>query len=56
MGAPPFAYPDEAGLPIGGPKSNKYVMLEVHYNNPALKDGKLIKLTCNLRYTIRYNH
>lgn len=39
MGAPPFVYPEEAGLPIGGPKSNKYVMLEVHYNNPELKDG-----------------
>ncbi|XP_063825725.1 tyramine beta-hydroxylase [Ostrinia nubilalis] len=37
MGAPPFIYPQEAGLPLGGPNANKYVMLEVHYNNPELK-------------------
>nr|CAD7448509.1 unnamed protein product [Timema bartmani] len=34
MGAPPFVYPEEAGLPIGGPDFNPYVMLEIHYNNP----------------------
>ncbi|KAI5633676.1 tyramine beta-hydroxylase [Phthorimaea operculella] len=37
MGATPFTYPAEAGLPIGGPDSNKFVMLEVHYNNPEMK-------------------
>lgn len=37
MGANPFAYPEEAGLPIGGPNFNHYIMLEVHYNNPELK-------------------
>nr|CAG4643081.1 EOG090X0318 [Ilyocryptus agilis] len=36
-GAGPFVYPPEAGLPIGGPDFNPYVMLEVHYNNPALR-------------------
>lgn len=40
MGAPPFVYPKEAGLPFGGPAANKYVMLEVHYNNPEMLDGK----------------
>lgn len=35
----PFTYPEEAGLPIGGPKFSRYVMLEVHYNNPELKEG-----------------
>ncbi|CAK1580485.1 unnamed protein product [Parnassius mnemosyne] len=55
MGAPPFAYPEEAGLPIGGPNSNKYVMLEVHYNNPELKNdwvdssGIILHLTPNRR-------
>lgn len=29
----------EAGLPIGGPDFNPYVMLEVHYNNPPLRGG-----------------
>lgn len=29
----------EAGLPIGGPDFNPYVMLEVHYNNPSIRGG-----------------
>ncbi|GFS41547.1 dopamine beta-hydroxylase [Trichonephila inaurata madagascariensis] len=36
----PFTYPEEAGLPIGGPEFSRYVMLEVHYNNPELKDAE----------------
>ncbi|GJQ79982.1 Tbh, partial [Trypoxylus dichotomus] len=39
MGATAFTYPEEAGLPIGGPDFNKYIMLEVHYNNPKLRSG-----------------
>lgn len=42
MGARPFTYPAEAGLPLGGPAANKYVMLEVHYNNPELRNGDLL--------------
>ncbi|XP_039288853.1 dopamine beta-hydroxylase [Nilaparvata lugens] len=38
MGATPFSYPPEAGLPIGGSDFNRFVMLEVHYNNPQMKD------------------
>ncbi|XP_021938401.1 dopamine beta-hydroxylase [Zootermopsis nevadensis] len=34
MGALPFSYPEEAGLPIGGSDFNPYIMLEIHYNNP----------------------
>ncbi|KAJ1523754.1 hypothetical protein ONE63_001587 [Megalurothrips usitatus] len=49
MGATPFVYPKEAGLPIGGPQFNPYVMLEVHYNNPENKsdwvDSSGIRLT-----------
>ena len=33
--------PEEAGIPIGGPKFSRYVMLEVHYNNPGLIAGTL---------------
>jgi dopamine beta-monooxygenase len=29
----------EAGLPIGGPDFNPYIMLEVHYNNPEKRTG-----------------
>ncbi|CAH4028352.1 unnamed protein product [Pieris brassicae] len=55
MGAPPFVYPKEAGLPLGGTAANKYVMLEVHYNNPEVKDdwidssGITLHLTANRR-------
>ncbi|XP_046966055.1 tyramine beta-hydroxylase [Vanessa cardui] len=55
MGAPPFIYPQEAGLPLGGPKANKYVMLEVHYNNPDLRNdwvdssGIILHITDNRR-------
>ncbi|UYV66179.1 DBH, partial [Cordylochernes scorpioides] len=35
----PFPYPEEAGLPIGGPDFSRYVMLEVHYNNPDHRAG-----------------
>ncbi|KAF5288049.1 hypothetical protein FQR65_LT12099 [Abscondita terminalis] len=38
MGAKPFTYPEEAGLPFGGDDFNPYIMLEVHYNNPDLKN------------------
>ncbi|KAG6444520.1 hypothetical protein O3G_MSEX003409 [Manduca sexta] len=55
MGAPPFTYPKEAGLPLGGPEANKYVMLEVHYNNPELRkdwvdsSGIVLHVTGNRR-------
>jgi dopamine beta-monooxygenase len=29
----------EAGLPVGGPDFNPYVMLEIHYNNPERRTG-----------------
>lgn len=39
IGAGPFSYPAEAGLAIGGPGFSEFVMLEVHYNNPGLRQG-----------------
>jgi len=37
-----FIFPwQEAGLPIGGPDFNSYIMLEVHYNNPGLRKGNV---------------
>ncbi|XP_044728574.1 tyramine beta-hydroxylase [Chrysoperla carnea] len=55
MGALPFVYPKEAGLPIGGPNYNLYVMIEVHYDNPKLKadwidsSGFRLTISPNLR-------
>ncbi|XP_035207387.1 dopamine beta-hydroxylase-like [Stegodyphus dumicola] len=51
MGALPFTYPEEAGLPIGGPGFSRYVMLEVHYNNPELKEGLVDSSGVTLSYT-----
>ncbi|GIX69823.1 dopamine beta-hydroxylase [Caerostris darwini] len=51
MGALPFTYPEEAGLPIGGPSFSRYVMLEVHYNNPELKAGVIDSSGITLTYT-----
>ncbi|KAK2157256.1 hypothetical protein LSH36_194g01002 [Paralvinella palmiformis] len=39
MGAEPLTYPEEAGAPIGGSDYSRYVMLEIHYNNPDHKQG-----------------
>ncbi|XP_075227699.1 tyramine beta hydroxylase [Lycorma delicatula] len=56
MGATPFTYPKEAGLPVGGPDYNSYGMLEVHYNNPELKSdwvdssGVRVHVTDKLRH------
>lgn len=41
MGASAFTYPKEAGLPVGGTNYNPFIRLEVHFNNPELKAGKL---------------
>lgn len=35
----PVSYPEEAGSSIGGPGFSRYIMLEVHYNNPEHKKG-----------------
>ncbi|KAG0423362.1 hypothetical protein HPB47_000878 [Ixodes persulcatus] len=39
MGAPPLAYPEEAGLSAGGRDYSLFAMLEVHLNNPAHQSG-----------------
>ncbi|XP_076359948.1 tyramine beta hydroxylase [Tachypleus tridentatus] len=51
MGAPPFYYPEEAGLPIGGNNFSHFLMLEVHYNNPELRDDWVDSSGMRLFYT-----
>nr|CAG4644644.1 EOG090X0318 [Leptodora kindtii] len=51
FGAEPFAYPQEAGLPIGGIDFNPFVMLEVHYNNPTLRGDWVDSSGLRLWYT-----
>ncbi|ROT65945.1 putative dopamine beta-hydroxylase [Penaeus vannamei] len=53
MGASAFVYPQEAGLPMGGPDFNPFLMLEVHYNNPGLLAGRVDSSGIQLHYTPR---
>ena len=48
-----MSYPAEAGAPIGGPASSRYVMLEVHYNNPDRISGRSLRLSCPTRLDTR---
>ncbi|XP_050050808.1 dopamine beta-hydroxylase-like [Dermacentor andersoni] len=51
MGAPPLAYPEEAGLSTGGSDYSPYVMLEVHYNNPAQRNDYVDSSGITIYYT-----
>ncbi|XP_074150142.1 dopamine beta-hydroxylase isoform X1 [Sminthopsis crassicaudata] len=51
LGAKPFYYPEEAGLPFGGPGSSKYLRLEVHYHNPLELKGVRDSSGLRLYYT-----
>ncbi|KAJ7986890.1 hypothetical protein DPEC_G00333090 [Dallia pectoralis] len=51
MGAESFYYPPDAGLPLGGPGSSRYLRLEVHYHNPLLISGRKDNSGIRLYYT-----
>ena len=42
LGAGPFTYPQEAGLKFGGKDFNQFVMLEVHFNNQNMEQGRIL--------------
>ena len=48
IGAGPFTYPSQAGLSIGGKGFNRFVMLEVHYNNQNLEKGSCNNTTTGM--------
>nr|AZK16218.1 tyramine beta-hydroxylase [Lymnaea stagnalis] len=41
MGAEAMIYPEEAGVPVGGQGFSRFALLEVHYNNPQKKSGRM---------------
>uniref|UniRef100_A0A2C9LHW4 DOMON domain-containing protein n=1 Tax=Biomphalaria glabrata TaxID=6526 RepID=A0A2C9LHW4_BIOGL len=41
MGAQDMVYPEEAGVSIGGQDTSRFALLEVHYNNPERKSGRM---------------
>ncbi|XP_068190721.1 dopamine beta-hydroxylase [Antennarius striatus] len=51
MGAEAFYYPPDAGLPLGGPGSSRFIRLEVHYHNPLLISGRRDTSGIRLHYT-----
>ncbi|KAK2819038.1 hypothetical protein Q5P01_024599 [Channa striata] len=51
MGAEAFYYPPDAGLPMGGPESSRFLRLEVHYHNPLLISGRRDESGIRLHYT-----
>uniref|UniRef100_A0A8C9X231 Dopamine beta-hydroxylase n=1 Tax=Sander lucioperca TaxID=283035 RepID=A0A8C9X231_SANLU len=51
MGAEAFYYPSDAGLPMGGPGSSRFLRLEVHYHNPLLVSGRPDSSGIRLHYT-----
>ncbi len=34
-----FVFPPEVALPIGGENSRRYIVIEMHYDNPDLQTG-----------------
>ena len=38
-----FYYPEEAGLAFGGPGSSRFLRLEVHYHNPLVITGRVVR-------------
>lgn len=51
MGAEPFYYPPDAGLPIGGSESSRFLRLEVHYHNPLIITGRRDSSGIRLHFT-----
>ncbi|XP_072515362.1 dopamine beta-hydroxylase [Salminus brasiliensis] len=51
LGAEPFYYPMDAGLPLGGDGSSRFLRLEVHYHNPLLISGRRDSSGIRLWYT-----
>uniref|UniRef100_A0A9J7XYZ0 Dopamine beta-hydroxylase n=1 Tax=Cyprinus carpio carpio TaxID=630221 RepID=A0A9J7XYZ0_CYPCA len=51
LGAEPFYYPADAGLPLGGEGSSRFLRLEVHYHNPLLISGRRDSSGIRLWYT-----
>ncbi|XP_030623764.1 dopamine beta-hydroxylase [Chanos chanos] len=51
LGAQPFYYPPDAGLPMGGAGSSRFLRLEVHYHNPHLISGRRDSSGIRLFYT-----
>ena len=39
-----FIYPENVAYPIGGPGNPQFLVMEIHYDNPNLRSGMLVRL------------
>ena len=39
-----FIYPENVAYPIGGPGNARFLVMEIHYDNPNLTSGMLVRL------------
>ncbi len=39
-----FVFPPEVALPIGGDNFGRYLVIEMHYDNPKLRAGELLSI------------
>lgn len=52
-----FYYPPDAGMPMGGPGSSRFLRLEVHYHNPLLISGTYSTFATRiLAFLLFYKH
>ena len=40
-----FIYPKNVAYPIGGPGNARFLVMEIHYDNPNLRSGMLVRLS-----------
>ncbi|XP_030051078.1 DBH-like monooxygenase protein 1 isoform X2 [Microcaecilia unicolor] len=51
IGGEGFTYPPHAGLSIGTPSDPKYVLMEIHYDNPSYLEGLIDSSGIQMFYT-----
>ena len=49
-----FIYPENAAYPLGGPDSPRYVVIEIHYDNPLLHSGECSNHDCMFQPRVYY--
>ena len=37
-----FVYPENVAYPVGGPGNARFLVMEIHYDNPDMQSGMLI--------------
>ena len=50
-----FVFPPEVALPLGGPGAPKIIVIEMHYDNPTLQTGILIRTFLHIQSEVTLN-